>query len=116
TPFVELRTSAVLKRPLRLSGEYRHPAPDTLVREVREPYAETTTIRNGQATIAREGRSPRSFALSRVPELAALQGSFGALLAGDRDALETLFALEAAGDAAGWTLTLRPRQAQTAER
>ncbi|MEF3083449.1 LolA-related protein [Luteimonas sp. SMYT11W] len=116
TPFVELRTSSMLKRPLQLSGEYRRPDADTLVREVRAPYAETTTIRAGEATIAREGRNPRTFSLSRVPELAALQGSFGALLAGDRKALETVYALEADGVPADWTLTLTPRDPRVAGR
>ncbi|MFL6585573.1 MAG: LolA-related protein [Luteimonas sp.] len=116
TPFVELRTSSMLKRPLQLSGEYRRPDADTLIREVRVPYAETTTIRAGEATIAREGRNPRTFSLSRVPELAALQGSFGALLAGDRKALETVYALEADGVPADWTLTLTPRDPRIAGR
>lgn len=116
TPFVELRVSAMLKRPLLLSGEYRRPDADTLVREVRTPYVETTTIRGGEATIAREGRSPRTFSLSRVPELAVLQGSFGALLAGDRKALENVYAVEADGVPADWTLTLVPREPRTAAR
>lgn len=116
TPFVELRVSSMLKRPLVLTGEYRRPDADTLVREVRTPYVETTTIRGTEATIAREGRAARTFSLARVPELAALQGSFGALLAGDRKALETVYALEADGVPADWTLTLSPRDARLAGR
>ncbi|MEN5061164.1 LolA-related protein [Luteimonas sp. TWI1416] len=116
TPFVELRTSSMLKRPLALVGEYRRPDAGTLVREVRSPYAETTTIRAGEATIAREGRAPRTFSLARVPELAALQDSFGALLAGDRAALEALYALEADGVPADWTLRLTPRDPRAASR
>src|SRR3546814_1356866 len=74
TNFVELRASRLLKEPLRLSGEYQRPDEDTLVRQVRVPYVETTTITTdatgaGHATVAREGKSPRSFALSRVPEI-----------------------------------------------
>src|SRR3546814_3137566 len=76
TNFVELRASRLLKEPLRLSGEHQRPDEDTLVRQVRVPYVETTTITTdatgaGHATVAREGKSPRSFALSRVPELAS---------------------------------------------
>jgi hypothetical protein len=61
------------------------------------PYVETTTITTdaagaSQATVARAGKSPRTFALSRVPELARLQASFGALLAGDPVALEREYA------------------------
>jgi hypothetical protein len=116
TPFVELRGSAMLKQPLSLRGEYRRPDATTLVREVRAPYAETTTIRNGEASIAREGRAPRRFSLARVPELAALQGGFGALLSGDRAAIETQYALEATGVAGGWMLVMRPRDARAASR
>lgn len=116
TPFVELRLSATLRRPLVVAGEYRRPDADTLVREVREPYAETTTIRGGDAVIARAGRAPRTVSLARVPELAALQGSFGALLSGDRTLLETHYAIEADGVPADWTLTLTPRDARTATR
>ena len=80
TGFVELRGSRLLKAPLRIEGEYRRPDEATLVREVRAPYAETTTIRAGEVTIARAGKAPRRFALARVPELASLQASFGGLL------------------------------------
>src|SRR5262245_30218147 len=48
TAFVELRGSRLLKKPLRLQGEYRRPDADTLVRQVTTPYAETTTIRAGE--------------------------------------------------------------------
>lgn len=116
TPFVELRLSATLRRPLVVSGEYRRPDGDTLVREVRAPYEEVTTIRDGQAVVARSGRAPRTASLDRVPELAALHGSFGALLSGDRKQLESLYAVQADGVPADWTLTLTPRDARTAGR
>ncbi|NDK40214.1 fatty acyl CoA synthetase [Pseudoxanthomonas gei] len=112
TAFVELRGSPMLKAPLRIEGEYRRPDNDTLVREVRSPYAETTTLRNGQATLARAGKTSRTFALSRVPELAGLQASFGALLAGDRALLEQHYRLSTQGTRQQWTLVLVPRDAQ----
>lgn len=116
TSFVELRDSPLLKAPLRLSGEYQRPRDDTLVREVRAPYAETTTIRAGQATIVRAGKSPRTFSLSRVPELASLQASFGAMLSGDRAALEKYYRVETEGTRRRWTMTLLPKDAQLAAR
>ena len=109
TDFVELRDSPLLKAPLRIAGEYRRPDDATLVREVRSPYAETTTIRNGQATIVR-GKRSRSIPLARVPELAGLQAGFGAMLAGDRVTLERHYRIEAAGTRQHWTLTLVPRE------
>ena len=111
TAFVELRESRLLKNPLRLSGEYRRPAGDVLVREVRAPYAETTTIRAGEATIKRAGKSPRTFSLSRAPELAGLQASFGALLSGDRAGLAEHYTIDSDGTRQHWTLTLVPRHA-----
>ena len=116
TPFVELRESELLEAPLRIEGEYRRPDAATLVREVRSPYAETTTLADGRATIEREGRSPRSFPMSRAPELAGLQASFGALLAGDHEALEGAYAIGAYGGEDGWTMTLAPRDRALARR
>ena len=114
TAFVELRDSPLLKAPLRIAGEYRRPVDDTLVREVRTPYAETTTIQSGTVSIARAGKSPRTFSLSRVPELAGLQASFGALLSGDRKLLEQHYRLASHGSRQQWTLTLTPTDASFA--
>lgn len=111
TSFVELRGSKLLKKPLRLQGEYLRPDADTLVRQVTAPYAETTTIRAGEVEIVRTGKAPRRFSLARVPEMAGLQASFGALLAGDRQRLEQHYRLDTQGSRQRWTMTLTPRDA-----
>ena len=141
TDFVEVRDSPMLKAPLRLSGEYRRPDERTLVREVRAPYRETTTIVSpravasaaapltaapstaapstagaGEATISRPGKTPRRFSLARAPELASLQTSFGALLAGDRSGLQRSYRLTATGTTQRWTLALAPKDAALAAR
>src|SRR3546814_19372993 len=92
TNVVGLRASRLLKEPLRLSGESQPPDEDTLVRQVRVPYVETTTINTaapgaGHATVARDGKSPRSPALSRVHQLARRPASVGPRLGGARAAL-----------------------------
>lgn len=114
TGFVELRGSALLKEPLQISGEYQRPRDGVLVREVMVPYAETITITQGAVTIARAGKNPRTFASSRAPELAGLQASFGALLAGDREQLEQHYRIESDGTREHWTLVLTPRSADLA--
>jgi hypothetical protein len=114
TSFVEVRGSALLKAPLRIEGEYQRPDADTLVREVRAPYVETTTIRAGEVAIARGSKASRKFSLSRAPELQGLQASFGALLAGDRAMLERYYRIDAAGTRQQWTLTLAPKDAALA--
>jgi hypothetical protein len=116
TGFVELRGSALLKEPLRVEGQYRRPDAATLVREVRVPYAETTTISNGQVTIARSGKPPRVFSLQRAPELADLQASFGAMLAGDLAALEQSYRLQPSGTTQQWQLQLTPKAEALARR
>lgn len=115
TQFVELRGSRLLKAPLRIEGEYQRPSDDVLVREVRAPYVETSTIRGGGVTIAR-GSASRTYPLERAPELAGLQSSFGALLSGDRARLERHFRLAATGTRERWTLRLAPREAAMATR
>lgn len=122
TDFVEVRGSALLKAPLRVSGEYRRPDASTLVREVRAPYAETTTIRTGaqpgqgEVSIARVGKPAKKFSLSRAPELVALQASFGALLGGDRAALEQHYRLSAQGTRRQWTIAMTPKDPKVAAR
>ncbi len=115
TSFVELRGSKLLKQPLQVSGEYRRPDKDTLVRDVRAPYLEVTTIRAGEATITRAGKS-RTFSLSRAPELAGLQSSFGALLGGDRTLLERYYTLATDGTQQQWQMTLTARDKAMAAR
>ena len=109
TPFLELRGSRLLKAPLRISGRYLRPDADTLVRDVSSPYAETTTLHGGDVRIVRKGQSTRRFQLSRAPELAALQASFGALLSGDRVQLERHYMLASTGQTARWQLVLTPK-------
>ena len=111
TSFVELRGSRLLKKPLRLQGEYLRPDTDTLVRQVTAPYAETTTIRAGEVEIVRAGKTPRRFSLARVPEMAGLQSSFGALLSGDRRLLEQHYRIDTQGVRQRWTMTLTPKDA-----
>ena len=113
TPFVEVRDSPLLKAPLRIAGEYRRPDGATLVREVRTPYGETTTITTGrdgapgQARIQR-GSSTRTVSMARVPQLAALQASFGAMLSGDAAQIRRHYSLRASGSQQAWTLLMTP--------
>ncbi|WDS35411.1 LolA-related protein [Pseudoxanthomonas sp.] len=115
TQFVELRGSALLKTPLRVEGRYARDADATLVREVTAPYHEKITLKGDQATLERDGKKPRTFSLSRAPELADLQRGFGALLSGDATELEQHYALSAAGTHQAWQLKLDPRDAAAAK-
>ncbi len=114
TAFVEVRQSAMLRQPLRIEGQYRRERDGRLVREVHAPYVETTTLAAGEAVIERQGRAPRRVSLAQVPELAAIQAGFGALLAGDVALLEKTYQVEPAGSRQAWTLRLLPRDPRLA--
>ena len=116
TPFVEVRQSPMLKQALQVSGTYRRPDTATLVRQVQQPYQETSTIAAGQVRVQRAGRSERVFAVSRAPELASLQDSFAALLGGDLATLEKAFTLHSLGSDGQWQLQLTPRAPAVAAR
>ena len=109
TVFLELRDSPMLRQPLRLQGEYRREVDGRLVRQVTAPYAETTTLASGEAVVERAGRAPRHIPLQQVPELAAVQAGFGALLAGDHDLLRKTYSVQASGVRERWQLQLVPR-------
>lgn len=79
------------------------------MRVVHAPYAETTRIdsASGQATVQR-GKTSRTIALTRVPQLAALQASFADLLAGDAEAIERHYRMGTAGTRERWIMTMVP--------
>jgi hypothetical protein len=82
-----------------------------LGKRVDMPYRETTVIDGDAVEVIRAGRAPRHFELSRAPELQVLLHGFSALLGGDAAALERSFTLQLVENAARWTLTLTPRDA-----
>ncbi len=110
TPFVEIRNSPLLKQPLRISGKYIRSDLSTLIRQVDAPYQETTTLSQDSIRIEREGKKIRNLSATRIPQLAALQLSLGALLSGDHSKLSEHFSLALDQQQNFWTLTLSPKQ------
>ena len=116
TAFVEVRFSGLLDRPLISRGELEYRGPGELARQVNSPHTELTTIEGSQVTIERAGREPRHFDLQRAPEMEGFLRGFGALLAGDADALMADFQLSSSGDWSSWRLQLTPRDVRLARR
>jgi len=106
--FVELQFLSLLDHPLESSGEMSYDAPDRLEMRTLSPRPETLILVGGQLTLDR-GKSHRVVDLSSYPQALPFIESIRATLAGDRAALEGLFALSFEGSLAGWTLTLVPR-------
>lgn len=116
TPYTEVRFSGLLDRPLILHGELEYRGPDALAKIVDAPYRERTTIENGEASVQRGDREPRTFSLAQAPELEGFLRGFAALLGGDAKALERDFTLRATGSKASWRLVLTPRDDRLARR
>ncbi|MCC7461663.1 MAG: outer membrane lipoprotein carrier protein LolA [Gammaproteobacteria bacterium] len=109
TPFVEVRYSALLTRPLLVSGELEYRGPRSLHKHILAPYHEQQLIDGDRVTVEREGEQTRRFSLQRSPELKGILDSLGSLLAGDLQALERSFDVSVEEGAGGWTLRLVPR-------
>lgn len=116
TPFVEVRFSPLLERPIVVAGELAYRGPGALARQIDAPFRERTEIRGDTVHVEREGERPRRFSLRRAPELRSLLASFSALLGGDRAALEREFSPDLLGDERSWQLVLTPRDARLRQR
>ena len=112
--FVETKEVSVLDRPLESSGELVFTPPDRLEKHVTSPGDERLVVDRDRLVIQRQGRR-QELALADYPQVAVLIESIRGTLAGDRAALERTYTLELAGDAQGWRLVLRPRDAALAK-
>lgn len=115
TPYVEVRFSGLLERPLILTGTLEYRGPGDLAKHVRSPFEEHTAIRDGEA-VRRRGDRERRIALGQVPELDAFLRGFSALLGGNAAALSQDFELSAQASGDSWRLHLRPRDRALARR
>jgi hypothetical protein len=116
TAYAEVRFSGLLERPLILHGELEYPGPGQLGKRVDTPYKEQTKVANGEASVQRGTRAPRTFSLGQAPELEGFLRGFAALLGGDAAALARDFTFAASGTAHAWQLVLKPRDARLARR
>lgn len=108
TPFIEARFSALLSRPLVVSGELQYLGPGSLVRSVQKPYRERSEIHGNVVSVSRGDASPQHFSLEQAPQMRSLVTSFSALLAGDIATLRGTFALDLHGSESDWTIGLTP--------
>jgi hypothetical protein len=106
--FVEQQFLSILDHPLESSGEMRYDAPDRLEKRTISPRLETLILAGGTLTVER-GKSHHVVDLHAYPQAQPFIESVRATLAGDRSALEKLFAVDFNGSLAKWTLTLVPK-------
>ncbi len=115
--FLEERRQLLLKDPLVLSGTLRFRAPDRLEKHTLVPHREDLIVDGDWVTVSLPEQNLNArLKISDDPVLYALLFSLRALLNGDVAALEGRFFVEAWGDADSWTVRLRPRAGELADR
>ena len=111
--FSEKKYLSVLKQPLESSGLLIYDAPDHLEQRTTLPRPQSVVLDHGTVTM-HIGQRERVLRLADYPQLAPLIDSIRATLAGDRAALERVFALDFSGTLEHWQLRLEPRAAPLA--
>ncbi|MBV1862737.1 MAG: outer membrane lipoprotein carrier protein LolA [Nannocystaceae bacterium] len=107
--FEERKTIALLAAPLVNRGHVRFHPPQHLLRSVEEPSPSAVLLSGDDIWVSENGTFEH-IDLHAHPAARSFAGSFRALLAADRPALDTHFALSLDVDeAGGWTLQLSPR-------
>jgi len=107
--FVETKTLAVLKTPLRLEGtlEFRRPA--YLAKHVEQPAPEDYLIEGGSVTVSKPATGQKiELALADYPALEAFAESLRAPLAGDLAGLSRYWRPSLGGSRKHWLLALAP--------
>ncbi len=105
--FVEIKSIAILDKPVESSGELFYTAPDRLEKRTLKPKPEIMLLDKDKLIVEQRGKK-RTLALQNYPEVAAFIDSIRATLAGDRKALERTYTLDFAGEEKNWNLTLLP--------
>jgi len=114
--FREVKSMAVLKQPIELSGTLTFAAPARLERHTLAPHEERFVIDGETLVIERPAKGERlHLRLSDYPAVRAFAESIRGTLAGDLVALRQYYRVELDGTWSDWRLILLPSDAQMAE-
>ncbi|MGH8232051.1 MAG: LolA-related protein [Steroidobacteraceae bacterium] len=111
--YSEKKYLSMVSHPLQSSGQLIYDAPDHLEQRSLKPKPQALVLDHGVVTM-QAGRRRRVLRLEDYPQIAPLIDSMRAILAGDRAALERVFALQFTGTLEHWQLQLTPRDSQLA--
>ncbi len=109
--YSEVRSVAVLQKPLQLSGTLFYERPARIEKRQILPFREAISVDGDWLTVEREGKT-RRIALQNATLVAALVESLRATLAGDGTELERLYRAKVQGTRQRWTLVLAPREVE----
>lgn len=105
--FIEIKSIAILEKPVESSGELFYTAPDRLEKRTLKPKGESMLLDKDKLTVEQRGKK-HVLRLQNYPEIAAFIDSIRGTLAGDRQALERNYQLSMQGDEQSWSLILLP--------
>jgi outer membrane lipoprotein-sorting protein len=112
--FAEVKTLAMLTRPLRASGRLAYRRPAHLEKITLEPQAESLVVDGDKLTFTEGGNASRTIDLNGEPVIHALVDAVRGTLSGDLAALRRSYAVTMTGTVANWHLTLTPSDASVA--
>jgi len=108
--FHEVKKLVLLKAPLISEGTLHFAPPDRLARQTTWPAASTLIVDAQQVRFG-DAEGSQSIPLEGNPVVRLFVDAFLKVLAGDRAALERIFAIQLRASAKDWTMTLAPRLA-----
>ncbi len=112
--FHEVKKLTLLKAPLISEGTIHYAPPDRLARQTTRPTASTLIVDAQQVRFV-DAEGSQSIPLEGNPVVRLFVDAFLKVLAGDRGALERIFAIGLRPSDRGWAMTLEPRLAPMTE-
>ena len=112
--FREERHNQLLKEPLLLTGFLEYLGAGRLRKVVESPFQESFLIEADRIEVERDGKT-RKLSISKSKSMRAMLGGIEAVLAGQSDKLESVFAYELSGTDRSWSLQLEPHSRKIAK-
>lgn len=114
--YTEIRTSALLKEPLKTSGTLRYKKPAYLEKHVLTPFEEVLTVDGERMTWEKPAANKKhSMALRDYPVVWGFIESMRATLNGDARTLQRFYKVRLDGDERQWSLVLLPSDIDMAQ-
>jgi hypothetical protein len=114
--YTEIKTMAVLKEPMRLSGTLSYRAPSFLEKRVLSPFEERYTVDGDSLTIENPAKGiKQTLSLASQPAIWAFVESIRAPLAGDLATLSRFYKISFGGSQRNWLLALVPTEPDMAK-
>jgi len=109
--YTEIKTMALLKEPMRLSGTLAYRAPSFLEKRVISPFEERYTVDGDSLTVENPAKGVRqTLSLASQPAIWAFVESIRAPLAGDLATLNRFYKVSLGGSERNWLLALVPTE------